>query len=156
MFEDNAKSKIARGLRNRFVLPNCSVSLCRRYRSHAIQSPIDLVSFSSLYDVRFPTFFYFFIFLFVILFSVYFLFPSSRRQLVYYLPTRIPRLNDSSLSFTRYVSRFSSTFYTLRKQFPYPVHAHTIIDYRNLADYIADHSTCSITRVTYYCPILYL
>lgn len=28
-----------------------------------------------------------------------------------------------------------------------------MIDYRNLADRIADHSTCPITRVIHYCPI---
>lgn len=70
--------------------------------------------------------------------------------------SRLERSPARSLVFrTHYAtwSWFSFTFSTLRKQLLYPVHAHTIIDYRNLADHIADHSTCPITRVIYYCPI---
>ena len=63
------------------------------------------------------------------------------------------RTTWTALSFARCTThwRFSFTFSLLCKQFPCPVHAHTIIDYRNLAGYVADHSTRPITRVTYYC-----
>lgn len=126
-----------------------------RFLSHAIQNRIAKYK-SNNFHLFFTQDRSFFVFPSPSLFLTFpFFFPdilSSLSRWFSGIATRTFTGQNSCLSHvTRRRSWFS--FSSLRKQLLHPVHAHTIIDYRNLADHIADHSTCPITRVIYYCPI---